>query len=160
MEEYINDGVFVSGDGIIRSGGRIKVIDDKGNSKDLTDFDITVHYKIRRKDKISYVVSFIKPDSEIKHVEWPMSLNKTKVAEFVSSFGPYHITASDANLKKLHEMISTSQVPDIVVYEKYGKAKYNNDTIVIYKDYVYNLSKNVAIQKLHNTPFYFIDGIN
>ena len=160
MEEYINDGVFVAGDGIIRSGGRIKVIDDKGNSKDLTDFDITVHYKIRRKDKISYVVSFIKPDSEIRHVEWPMSLNKTKVAEFVSSFGPYHITASDANLKKLHEMISTSQVPDISVYYKYGKTKYHNDTIVIYKDYVYNVSKNIAIPKLQNTSFYFIDGIN
>jgi len=160
MEEYIKDGVFVSWDGIIRSGWRIKVINDKWDSKDLTDFDITVHYKIRRKEKISYVVSFLKPDSEVRHVEWPMSLNKTKVAEFVSSFGAYHITASDANLKKLHEMISTSQVPDISVFYKYGKAKYNNDTIVIYKDYVYNVSKNVAIPKLQDTSFYFIDGIN
>lgn len=160
MEEYIRDGVFVSGDGIIRSGWKIKVINDKGDSKDLTDFDITVHYKIHRKDKMSYVVSFIKPDAEVRHIEWPMSLNKTKVAEFVSGFWPYHITASDANLKKIHEMISSSQVPDITVYDKYGKTQYNNDTIVIYKDYVYNVSKNVAIPKLQNTSFYFIDGIN
>lgn len=160
MEEYINEGIFVSGNGIVRSGGRLVIINDKGEAKELADFDITVHYKIRRKDKVSYVVSLIRTDSEVRHIEWPMSLNKTKVAEFISSFGPYHITASDVNLKRLHEMISTSQVPDITVYYKYGKAKYGKDDLIIFKDYVYNYSKRVAIPKLNDSSFYFIDGIN
>ena len=99
----------------------------------------------------------MKIDGEVRHIEWPMSLNKMKVAEFISSFGAYHITASDLNLKRLHEMISTAQVPDITVYYKYGRATYGKDDIVIFKDYVYNFSKRVAIPKLTDSAFYFID---
>jgi hypothetical protein len=57
-------------------------------------------------------------------------------------------------------MISTSRVPDITVYDKYGKAKYKNDDIVIFKDYVYNVTKGMAYPRIHGKPFYFIDGIN
>jgi hypothetical protein len=62
------------------------VINEKGDTKELTDFDITVHYRIKRNDTTSYIVSLIKADSEVKHIEWPMSMNKTKVSEFVSGF--------------------------------------------------------------------------
>ena len=86
MEEYINEGIFVSGDGVIRSMGKICIINDKGEQKELTDFDITVHYKIRRENSVSYVVSFKKLDHEVRHVEWPASFNETKICEFVSSF--------------------------------------------------------------------------
>lgn len=160
MEEYINEWVFVTDDGIVRTGWRLMVINEKGDTKELTDFDITVHYRIKRNDTTSYIVSLIKADSEVKHIEWPMSMNKTKVSEFVSGFWPYHITASDNNLKKIHEMISNTQVPDITVYYKYGRAKYGKDDIIIFKDYVYNATKKLAIPRLTSNPFYFIDGIN
>jgi hypothetical protein len=97
---------------------------------------------------------------EVRHIEWPSSFNETKICEFVSSFGPYHITASKANLNKIHDMIATSKVPDITVYYKYGKSTYGPDDIVIFKDYVYNVSKKVAIPKMQGSEFYFIDGIN
>ena len=57
-------------------------------------------------------------------------------------------------------MISTSKVPDITVYYKYGKAIYGSDDIIIFKDYVYNINKKTAIPRLQNSEFYFIDGIN
>jgi len=160
MEEYINDGIFVAWDWVIRSGWKLHIINEKGEEKELTDFDITVHYKIRRADSISYVVSLKKIDDEVSHIEWPTSFNETKICEFVSSFWPYHITASKANLNKIHNMISTSKVPDITVYYKYGKATYWSDKIIIFKDHVYNLDKKVAIPKMQDSEFYFIDGIN
>jgi len=160
MEEYINDGIFVSGDGIIRAGGRICMINEKWEQKELTDFDITVHYKIRRSNSVAYVVSLKKIDDEVRHIEWPSSFNETKICEFVSSFWAYHITASKSNLNKIHDMIANSKVPDITVYYKYGKWTYWQDDIVIFKDYVYNVTKNVAIPKFWDSGFYFIDGIN
>ncbi len=57
-------------------------------------------------------------------------------------------------------MISNTQVPDITVYYKYGRAKYGKDDIIIFKDYVYNATKKLAIPRLTSNPFYFIDGIN
>lgn len=71
-------------DGIILAGNSMRILDDKGNSRELTDFRIAVHYKIQRKSGTSYIVSLIKDDSEIKHVEWPMSFSEMKISEFVS----------------------------------------------------------------------------
>lgn len=57
-------------------------------------------------------------------------------------------------------MISSARVPDITVYYRYGKTKYNDENIIIFKDYIYNVTKNVAIPKLTGSEFYFVDGIN
>lgn len=160
MELYMNEWVWVISDGIVVSGDKLLIIDDKGNSKELTDFQISVHYKIRRKTWVSYVVSFIKMDAEVRHIEWPWSFSEQKIAEFVSSFWPFHISTSKKNLQVLHNMISTSLVPDITVYDKYGVNEYNGEKVIIFKDYVYCTEKKVAIPRLGWSKFYFIDWIN
>jgi len=134
METYMNQWVGIVSEGIVQSGNKLMILDDKWWAKELTDFLISVHYKIRRSNGVSYIVSLLKDDIEIKHIEWPMTFSEQKVSEFISWLGPFHISSSKWNLKKLHEMISTTRVPDISVYYKYGKAKYGSDDIIIFKD--------------------------
>lgn len=160
MWHYMDIWVGIMWEWIVSVWDKLMIINDKWVSKELTDFQISVHYKITRPTGVSYVVSLLKSDIEVKHIEWPSTFSEVKISEFVSSFWPFHVTTSKDNLKKLHEMISSAKVPEITVFNKYGKLKYNNEDIIVYRDYVYCIDRKVAVPKLQNSRFYFIDWIN
>lgn len=160
MELYMNEWVSIWAEWVMISGHDMLVIDDKGNAKPLTDFLITVHYKIRRKTWVNYIVSLIKWDIEVRHIEWTDSFSETKLCEFVSSLGPFHITPSKKNTQILHTMISESMVPDIIVLDKYGVNEYNWEKIIVFKDYIFCTETKLTIPRMAWNGFYFIDGIN
>lgn len=160
MELYMNDWVLVTAEWIVMNDEWMSILDEKGKATQLTDFQISVHYKMRRKSGINYIVSLVKRDAEIRHIEWPTTFSDTKLCEYIASFWPYHIAASKKNVQILHTLISEALVPDITVLSKYGVNEYNWEKIIVYKDYIYCTETKATIPRTASNKFYFIDWIN
>ncbi len=160
MELYMNEGIGISSEWIVISWDGMLILDEKGKTSPLTDFQITVHYKIKRKSWVSYIVSFIKRDLEVRHVEWVTSFSETRVCEFVSSYWPFHITSSKKNIQIIHTMISESIVPEITVIDKYGVNEYNGEKIIAFKDYIFCTESKLTVPRMAWNWFYFIDWVN
>lgn len=160
MELYMNEWIHVSSTEVMMSGDEMFTIDAKWNAKPLTDFQITVHYRIKRSTWVNYIVSLVKRDVEVRHIEWVTTFSESRVCEFVSSFWPFHITSSKQNIQILHTMISEAIVPEITVLDKYWVNEYDGEKIVVFKDYIFCTESKLTIPRTAWNGFYFIDWVN
>ena len=135
MSDYLNQWVAVSlmWSGISSDKWAYFVLTAKWEEKQITDFTVRVHYKIIRNDQVSYIVSLMNQVGvEVKRIEWKNTTSEQNVADFTQKFWPFHFLGSKDHVKKVHSLISKTEVPIIYGYTQYGINEYKWNQILLY----------------------------
>lgn len=108
---------------------------------------------------ISYIVSMMnQAGHEVHHIEWKNTTSEQAVADFVQKFGPFHFLGTKDHVRKLHQMISSAEVPVIQAYTQYGKNDYKGNEIMLFPDGVYDITLKKFFPKDEETGIYFLGG--
>jgi len=161
MSDYLTEGVSVSltGSGIIEDKWAYYVLTAKGEEKQITDFTVRVHYKVMKNDQISYIVSLMNQTGfEVKRIEWKNTTSEQMVADFTQKFWPFHFLGSKDHVKKVHALISHTEVPIIYGYQQYGVNEYKGNQILLLPDGVFDITTKKYFPKDEETAIYFLGG--
>jgi hypothetical protein len=97
-------------------------VDDEGQMKKITDF--VVHLKsiyISHAGERQYNVTLENMHwVESQEIPWENSSNKNKVADYVQRFGSYHFFGANADVLKIHTLLSSMKAPTITTVVWYG----------------------------------------
>lgn len=161
VSDYLRAGVAVnlSGSWLVEDKWAYYALTQKGDEKQVTDFLIRVHYKIVRVDSISYIVSLMNQVGyEVNRIEWKNTTSEQTVADFTQRFWPFHFLGTKDHVKKIHALISSTEVPVVFWYTQYGVNEYKGNSILLLPDGVFDMTTHKYFPKDEETSIYFMWG--
>lgn len=159
ISDYLRDWVpvWLSWSGIVEDKWVYFVLTQKWEEKQITDFTIRVHYKIIRDDNVSYIVSLMNQSwFEVNRIEWKNTTSEQAVADFIQKFWPFHFLWTKDHIKKVHWLISNTEVPIVYWYQYFGANEYKGNQILLLPDWVFDITTTKYFPKDEETGIYFM----
>jgi len=123
----------------------------------LTDFFITVHYKLKKSDKETVFIVSLHNESADVHstkIEWINQTSKTQFSDYLQKLGNFHfLWANQAVIWHIHWKICDAKVPEI----KYvlGFWFHNDLWIAIFRNGIWDIKERVFTPKTGSEKYFF-----
>ena len=162
--EYVIEWIALTGKGVYLSphGGYMRSW-AKQDVK-MTNFEMKVHYKIIKPTGENVFIVTIKNEQGlvVPHIEWKNSSSEQLTADSVMKYGNFHVMWGKESVLKLHEMVSSAQVPMIYAYSQYGYNIYKGNAIMIFPNGVWDMDQRKFFPCHDTLPYTFMgshDGV-
>lgn len=152
-------GIRINEFGTISAGSTGYIsIDNKGVTKQITDFFIDVHYSIQTEEGRSYVVTITneKRKEVARKIIWPNTASKNRLSEALQALGNFHFTGSDRDVPWLHTAIATKYPP--IVKNIVGYGIHRDEWVIIFQNGVYDISGNIFSEKHEDEDGIYFSG--
>lgn len=152
--------------GVISDGGELHQkwyslwYEQNWDFKQITDFIPRVHYRLQRKDCITYIITVVGEGGEQKKfIEVPNDSSETALQKWIQWHGNYHITGGKTAVTKFHKYLSSARVPTIYTIDKFWDIEIQWKRYIAYADALYEVESGRVIHRYPNTSFYMISTI-
>ena len=118
--------------------------------KRLTDFFVNVHYRVKKPNEVSYIISLTNPKTSdtSKKTVWTNTSSKSVFVEFLHKLWNFHFTWGQSFIANLHSKLSDfKDIPEIDTILWYWFQK--EEGVVVFENWIFDIQQKIFTEKIN-----------